>query len=248
MAIAETLVRSTVDNVYYPSGDSEPMAETPFHVRAIRELADFLDDLLAGRADAWVGVNHYWYWEKGRPKSRSAPDIMVVFGVPKESQRRSFFSWLEGGRVPSFICEFASENTWQEDLVEKFKLYERLGVEEYFLFDPEDLYLETPLLAFRLRSGKYRRIRPGTDGSIESRTLGVKLVADGRFVRLIDSRTGHKIPSRLEREEEARRCEEEARRCEEEALKTVAAKEAEIARLRALLDQARRKKNGAKNP
>jgi Uma2 family endonuclease len=233
MAIAKTLVPSTIDNAYYPSGDGEPMAETPFHVRAIRELADFLDDLLAGTADAWVGVDEFWYWEKGRPRSRCAPDIMVVFGVPKESNRRSFFTWREGGRVPSFICEFASQHTWREDLGEKFKLYERLGVEEYFLFDPEDLYLEAPLLAFRLRSGKYRRLRPSADGSIESRTLGVKLVAEGRSLRLLDLQTGQKIPSRLEREKEAQ--------------ETVGEKDAEIARLRALLDQTRRKKNGPRN-
>jgi hypothetical protein len=161
--------------------------------------------------------------------------------VPKESLRRSFFTWLEGGRVPSFICEFASENTWREDLLEKFKLYEQLGVEEYFLFDPEDLYLETQLLAFRLRSGKFRRVRPGADGSIESKTLGVKLIADGRSVRLLDLQTGLRIPSRLEREEESQKREEESRQREAE-------KDAEIARLRALLDQTSRKKNGIKNP
>lgn len=234
MATLHAVNPQTDETVYYPSGDGEPMAETPFHVKAIRELADFLDDLLAGRADAWVGVNHYWYWEQGRPRSRCAPDIMVVFGVPKESSRRSFFTWREGGRVPSFICEFASEHTWEEDLTVKFKLYKRLGVEEYFLFDPEGLYLEKPLIGFRLSSGKYRRLRPGADGSIESRTLGVKLIADGRSVRLLDSQTGQRIPSRLEREEESRRRE--------------AAKDAEIARLRALLDQSSRKKNGPKNP
>ena len=65
---------------------------------------------------------------------------MVIKGVGR-AQRRSFFSWREGGAIPCLIVEIASASKWREDLYVKRRVYEQLGVREYFLFDPEALYL-----------------------------------------------------------------------------------------------------------
>lgn len=231
--VAEIPTTDFVDGVYYPSEDGKPMAETGIHVNAIIELRVFLDDLLAGRADVWIGTDQFWYWKEGRPSLRYAPDIMVVFGVPREPERRSFMTWRENGAIPSFICEFASQHTWRSDLGAKFRRFERLGVKEYFIFDPEYRYLNPAFRGFRLRSDKYQRIRPNADGSLESKTLGVRLVARGRFLRLIDPTTGRIIPSRLERVQEAER-----------RLAELTSKDAEIARLKALLEESKRSPNG----
>lgn len=235
MATLQSVVPQTDDNVYYPSGDGKPMAETGLHVDAIIQLREFLDDLLADRADVWIGTDQFWYWRKGKPGARTAPDIMVVFGVPKEPPRRSFFTWRESGAIPAFICEFASQHTWRGDLGRKFKRFEKLGVKEYFVFDPEYRYLKAGLQAYRLRAGKYQVLRPSADKSVESKTLGVRLVPEGRFLRLMDPDTRLIIPSRLERLKKADNT---------VTMAQLAVKDAEIARLRALLEDAKRSPSG----
>lgn len=46
--------------------------------------------------------------------------------------------WEEGGRVPVFVMEVSSRKTWLEDIGNKKALCARLGVADYFLFDPEE--------------------------------------------------------------------------------------------------------------
>jgi hypothetical protein len=90
----------------------------------------------------------------------------------------------------------ASKTTWREDLGTKFWRYEELGVREYFLFDPEGLYLVPVLQGFRLNRSAYRRLL-SPDDVLESE-LGFKLRAEGTMLRLIDARTGQPIPTRAE--------------------------------------------------
>lgn len=51
------------------------------------------------------------------------------------------------------VIEVSSRRTWLEDLYKKWQLYARLGVREYFLFDPQYDYLPEPLMAWRLGEG-----------------------------------------------------------------------------------------------
>ena len=237
--------------VFYPASNGKPMGETQYQVDAIRQFSTFLDDLLEPRADAWVGITQFWYWEEGNPKARISPDTMVVFGVPKEPPRRCFFTWREQGAVPSFICQFASKNTWRKNLGEYLTRFAQLGVKEYFVFDPEYRYLDPPLQAYRLRSGKYASLRRNSDGSFESEALGVRLLAKDHYLRPIDRVTGQIIPSRLERVKEAERRLEEAKRQAEDAtayVEVISQRDAEIARLKALLEKAKRSRNVTATP
>ena len=52
------------DGVYYPSSDGKPMAETDYHVLAIRLLLDALEDVFATRNDVYVAGNVNWFWER----------------------------------------------------------------------------------------------------------------------------------------------------------------------------------------
>jgi Uma2 family endonuclease len=115
------------DEIEYPASDGQPMAETGIHVQAIIQLFEGFQDYLP--ATSFIAADMFWYWEEGHPKSRVAPDVMVVKGVGR-AHRRSFFTWREGGAVPCIVFEMASEHTWREDLREKRRLYERLGVRE----------------------------------------------------------------------------------------------------------------------
>jgi Uma2 family endonuclease len=207
-----------LEEIQYPSSDGKPMAETPIHVRAIMLLYQALEDVFTALTDVYIAADMFWYWEEGNPQARRAPDVMVVKGVGR-AERRSFFSWRENGAVPNVIVEFASEHTWREDLFEKRRLYAELGVREYFIFDPEALYLRPVLQGFRRNEhGLYVPLEPDTDERLKSEELGLCLRGEGTMLRLVDAATGRVIPTREER---------------------VGQLEAEVARLQALLEQKR---------
>ena len=188
------LAEPTTPPVEYPSGDGQPMAETWLHVQAIMLLHQALEDFFRARPDVFIASDLFWYWEEGNTGARVAPDVMVVPGVGMHP-RRSFFSWEEGGAIPAVVFEMASEGTWRDDLDDKFDHYERLGVKEYFLFDPEGLYLVPRLQGYRLSGTAYRRLRQ-TELASE---LGFGLRAEETMLRLIDLKTGQPIPTRRER-------------------------------------------------
>jgi Uma2 family endonuclease len=195
------------------------LAETPIHLAAIIWLLQGLQDWFAGRTDVFLSADMFFYYEQGNAGARVAPDVLVAKGVGSHV-RRSFRLWEEG-TVPSALFEISSEETWRYDLTDKRELYARLGISEYFVFDPEARYLDPPLQGFRLDNGVSVPIPPEPDGSLVSRELGLRLIAEGEMLRLIDMQTGRPIPTREER------IEQEKQRAD--------ALEAEVQRLRALL-------------
>jgi len=130
----------------------------------------------------------------------------VVKGVPK-GLRKSYKLWEEGVG-PCFVIEVTSESTRDDDLRRKLDLYERLGVEEYFLHDPLGDYLNPSLQGYRLAAGpggKYRTIVPERDGSLTSRTTNLRLRREGESLRLVDLASGTPLPTIEESLEEIRR-------------------------------------------
>jgi Uma2 family endonuclease len=208
------------------------MAETELHVQAIILLFEALLDTLP--MTAYVAADMFWYWEEGHPESRVAPDVMVIPGVGR-AVRRSFFTWREGGAIPSVVFEMVSEGTYRDNLGRKRDLYARLGVREYVLFDAAAEHLRPPLMAFRLVSGRYQSIDWDADDRLWSEELGVWMKAEGAMLRLFDGTTSAPVLTRQERAEEERLRAEEARlRAEEAQLRAEEAQlRAEEARLRA---------------
>jgi hypothetical protein len=185
----------------------------------------------------------YWYWEQGNPRARCAPDVMVVRGV-ENRLRRSFRSWQENNAVPCVVFEISSEETWRNDLNDKPDLYARLGVREYFLFDPEGLYLEPPLRGFRLDGDRMVELQPEEDGSFLCQELRLRLRIEGAMLRLIDQETGKPILTREERaDHERQRADHECQRADHECQRADHA-EAEVERLKQLLANLTQQKNG----
>jgi Uma2 family endonuclease len=217
----------------YPSSDGQPMAETEIHILAIIDLLRILQRFFRPKPDIYVIGDMFWYWNQGVPADRVAPDVMIVPDVGRANRRRSFFSWKEHGAIPHTVFEFASQGTWQEDLDEKFTLYERLEVKEYFLFDPEGLYLRPALQGYRLAHGKYRPMRPSA-GYLMS-DLGFGIATDDIRLRILDRTTGQIVLSDDELVEEKSRLAEEKTRLAEEKTRLAEEKTrlAEQERLRA---------------
>jgi Uma2 family endonuclease len=176
------------EEIEYPYSDGKPMAESDLHRDEMMYLIGALDRRFRAMPDAYVAGNLFVYYVRGDRKSVVAPDVFLVRGVPK-GKRKSFLLWNEG-RGPCFVVEVTSESTRAEDLKTKMALYQRLGVEEYFLHDPLSEYLNPSLQGFRLQDGRYRTIAPEPDGTLFSRMTGLRLRVEGERLRLIDPESG----------------------------------------------------------
>jgi Uma2 family endonuclease len=119
-----------------------------------------------------------------------APDIAVIKGVAL----RPLTSWRIGttGPAPHVVLEILSPETWKKDLEEKPALYARLGVQEYFAYDPTPSPLAS---ATRKRLFGWRRdpllermaaLVPNDDGFLWSEELASFLVPDEQLLRLFD--------------------------------------------------------------
>lgn len=209
-------------SVFYPESDGKPLGESDDHVRAIFDALYKLDTHFGDQPDVYVASNNLLYHEEGNPRRFVVPDVYVVRGVPKV-RRRVYKLWVEG-LPPSFVLEVTSRGTRRIDLGSKQELYARLGVAEYFIFDPLGEYLRPPLTGFHLVGGVYLPIAAGSDGALRSEALRLRLRAGDGVVEVADPASG-----RVYLSPQAERLAREAERSAREAA------EAEIVRLRAEL-------------
>ncbi len=157
-----------------------------------------------------------------------------MFGAGKE--RRLTYRLWEEGKAPDFVLEVASRNTWREDEGTKREVYERLGVREYWQYDPTGEYLGTELKGARLSGGRYeaQSVTRTEDGvlTLSSEVLGLTLSAQrGGELRFHDPATGVDL---LSHREEHVRADQESARAEREGAARRAA-EARIAELERLI-------------
>lgn len=199
-------------DIHYPESDGEPMAETEIHLDITIDLIQGLRRRYRDEPDVYVVGDMFLYYVQGNPRAVVSPDVFLVHGVPKRPRRRIYKLWEEG-KAPSLAIEVTSDSTREEDLGKKKRIYEQLGIEEYFLFDPLGDYLKPPLQGYRLVDGRYRTIPPGRDGSLHSLTTGLILrpEADSQL-RLVDAGTGEVLPSEDELEDRLRTAEAELAR------------------------------------
>ena len=227
--------------IHYPSADGRPMAENDAQRDAIMYGVAALTRHFRDRPDVYVSGDLLIYYEEGNPRVSVAPDVFVVFGV--EKRRRLNYKLWEEGRAPAFVLEVASPSTWREDVGPKRSVYARLGVREYWQYDPLGEHLPARLQGERLTPSGYVRQPAATalDGTLtlRSETLGLELRAPpGREMRFRDPATGVDLRSHDE-EAEGRRQEAAARHVAETQVAAAearaAAAEARATELEALL-------------
>ena len=219
-----------LDGVYYPSRDGKPMAENTAQWTALVVDGAVLDCRYADDPDVLVAGDVLVYPQRGDPRNSVAPDILVAFGVPKRPHRPSYKVWVEG-KAPDFVMEVGSPGTWEADKGPKKDIYAKMGVREYWLFDPTGELFDPPLLGFRLQRGKYVPLaacRGRSELVLASEVLQLELRPDNGHVRFHDPATGEDLPTPLEDAAERRR-EAAARR----------KAEAKVAELEALVRQLR---------
>ncbi|HLQ10179.1 MAG TPA: Uma2 family endonuclease [Ktedonobacteraceae bacterium] len=176
---------------YYDSHPTQEdlMGETSFHADLVTYLMDVLKWYYHGQLCAlYENLNIY---QTANPLEYPlAPDIAVFKGV----SRRPIKSWRVGksGPAPQVVFEIASEETWKKDLLEKPVKYARMGVQEYFAYDPSEFPLPASnsrrLFGWQLDqdSQTMREMSPRLDGSLWSPSLESWLVPGGATLRLYD--------------------------------------------------------------
>ena len=223
--------------VHYPVEDDEPMSESFLHADVSTDARAVLKVHHIDRPDACVGGNNFMYYEEGNPKAVVSPDVFVAYGVPKETDREVWKVWVEG-KVPDFILEVTSKSTRKEDEGRKKDIYERLGVPEYWQFDPTGDYLD-PILKGRAlgADGRYRELElEERDGGLcrLSEVLGLDLRLEGERLRFFDPKSGEYLLAPEEQHEaleERDRALKEQRHALEEQHQALEAAEARIREL-----------------
>lgn len=134
------MVQQVSQNLIYPDSDGQPMAENTQQFQWIVVIKENLEILFANRPDVFVAGDLFWYPVEGDNKTRQAPDAMVAIGRPK-GHRGSYRQWEEDNIAPQVVFEIISPGNRLAEMNRKFKFYERYGVEEYYIYDPERLDL-----------------------------------------------------------------------------------------------------------
>ena len=213
--------------VEYPSGDGKPMAENDWQLNAMLDAISALKLYFGPRPDVYVSGDLFIYYEEGNRRARVAPDVFVVLGVP--NHKRMIYKLWEEGEAPAFVMEVASISTWRHDERRKAVLYERLGVREYWQYDPTGRYLGRYLKGQRLVEGVYKPqpVMESLDGALtlRSETLGLDFRVKGEEMRFRDFTTGRDLLTLREQCRARRAAEDEAER--EAAARKAAEGEAE---------------------
>jgi Uma2 family endonuclease len=171
--------------IIYPSSDGEPLAESYSHLYAILTTLEVLKQYLANRLGT-VLANQFLYYSQGFPKLRVAPDVMVIFDVPKGG-RDNYKIWEEK-QVPQVVFEMTSASTRNQDQEFKKNLYEQLGVTEYWLFDPRGEWIPEQLIGYRLERDRYELIEDNC-----SQPLQLRLVVEEELIGFYRQDTGEKL-------------------------------------------------------
>lgn len=134
------MVQELERTITYPDSDGQPMADNTLQFQWIVVIKENLEILFANDPNVFVAGDLLWYPIQGDNKTRQAPDVMVAFGRPK-GRRGSYQQWQEEGISPQVVFEILSPGNRLAQISKKFKFYERYGVEEYYIYDPDQVDL-----------------------------------------------------------------------------------------------------------
>lgn len=174
------------------TGDEEEMSETTLHYKLIHYLFTALELFFKSRQDVFVASNLRISYDEKRPLKWFAPDILVAFGV--EKQERTSYHLPTEKIMPQVVFEIASEQTADRDLGEKYLIYSKLGVEEYYLLDPDRSVLPRQMNAYHLQDGVLESIKI-INNRVFSPRLGLEIVDTGDDFRLFDPTTNEFLRS-----------------------------------------------------
>ncbi|MEA1048742.1 Uma2 family endonuclease [Lamprobacter modestohalophilus] len=121
----------------YPDSDGQPMADNTEQYQWLVKIKENLEILFADDPEVFVAGDLLWYPVPDRRETGPiAPDVFVVFGRPK-GRRGSYRQWEEEGIAPQVAFEILSPSNSVKEMADKLDFYDRYGVEEYYVYDPD---------------------------------------------------------------------------------------------------------------
>lgn len=163
--------------IVYPDSDGQPMADNTKQFRWIVTIQGGLDALFQDDPNVFVAGDLLWYPVEGENKTRMAPDAIVVFGRPK-GDRGSYQQWREDNIPPQVVFEVLSPGNTLTKMAKKLAFYDRYGVEEYYLYNPDKVDLSG-----WLRSGERLEVIEPIAGWVSPR-LGIRLDLGGEELQI----------------------------------------------------------------
>lgn len=222
--ITNAWINRTLPDIFYE--EPGPIEEGMRQEFTVDRIKWSLQVRYQARKDVFVSNAVFLSYDVNNGNARVRPDLFIAFGVDAATIRvhlPNFWVW-ETGKIPDFVMEVASPSTAANDLGPKRDLYARLGVSEYWRFDPSggNLYGQ-PLAGERLVDGRYVAfdISFGASGSqrAHSPLLDLDFYWDEAGFDVLDPLTGKTIHP-LDVAEETLRSTEESLQTTEEALRS----------------------------
>ncbi|NJS12517.1 MAG: Uma2 family endonuclease [Microcoleus sp. CSU_2_2] len=209
----------TTEEIIYPCSDGQPMADSTIQYKLIVTIKEGCESLFENDPNVFIAADLLWYPVAGRPDISQAPDTMVIFGRPK-GERRSYIQSREDNIAPQVVFEIRSYNDSNTKMNKKLSFYNRYGVEEYYLYDPDNNDLE----GWQRIEGTLEPIEP-MEGWISPR-LGVRFELpeagleiyrpDGERFLSYSEINAERLLERQRAEQEFQRAEQEFQRAEQE--------------------------------
>ena len=138
--MVQQLTPETQAEIIYPDSDGNPMADNTEHYEWIVKIKENLEILFASENNVFIAGDLLWYPVEGSVKTRQAPDVMVIFGRPK-GKRGSYKQWEENNIAPQVVFEILSPGNRSQEMAKKLLFYQRHGVEEYYVYNPDKIEL-----------------------------------------------------------------------------------------------------------
>ena len=188
--------------IEYPDSDGHCLPDNPLQSNAIVELRGNLKQHCKDMPNVVVEGDMFLYYAQGEADERrvhgrrvgkyAAPDVFVV--LDHDLGERWTYKLWEEGKPPDFALEVISPSSELRNRRDQKELSGQIGIQEYFLFQPDVRRASPRLVGYTLRGGAYQELGPdpalpGT-GSVLSEVLGVSLRPEGAFLRVRDQRSG----------------------------------------------------------
>ncbi len=134
--ITNAWVDRTLPDIFYE--EPEPAEDAMLEDVALFRISCQLMEHYREREDLFICSRGKVFICYDRTNARAAPDLFIAFGVPAAAIRKNlpnYWMW-ETGKATDLVIEAASKSTAANDLGAKRRLYERLGITEYWRLDP----------------------------------------------------------------------------------------------------------------
>lgn len=193
-------------SVFFPESDKRPMSDNTVQQRWIITIQSGLEVLFKNDPDVFVAGDLLWYPDRTNNQISAAPDVLVAVGRPK-GERGSYQQWREGGTPPQAVFEVLSPGNRLGEMLRKRDFYDRYGVEEYYLYDPDRFDLTGWL---RAENGPLQIIE-NMNGWVSPR-LGIRFEVNPSEDMIIYRPDGRRFPTIVELDNQREEAEQRAER------------------------------------